>query len=243
MIPIQKIAAPAGLEELQQKAREHGLSDKEAYDTLSNPLKEEVRQSLMREQGHLCAYCMRALPDARISSDDPDYKGIYIEHWVPRSPKTGVQTGLALDYGNLLAVCSGGQKPPAGDRSVHRGSQKTCDAKRGNTLLTVNPLDPETLSTIYYTADGKIAALDPNIHRDLVQTLNLNCIQGGSVLPEERKRVLEEVQMEIALTVNTPEEFQACCREQLAFWEEETDPKTPFVGIILWWLRDQLAET
>jgi len=55
--------------------------------------------------------------------------------------------------------------------------------------------------------------------------------------------VLEEVQMEIALTVNTPEEFQTYCREQLALWEEETDPKTPFVGIILWWLRDQLAET
>ena len=34
-----------------------------------------------------------------------------------------------------------------------------------------------------------------------------------------------------------------CASEQLAFWEEENTPKTPFVGVILWWLRDQLAET
>ena len=28
--------------------------------------------------------------------------------------------------------------------------------------------------------------------------------------------------------------------ENSPFWENETDPKTPFVGIILWWLRHQL---
>ena len=73
MILIKKGTPPSELEELKQKAEFLGLSDKEGYDLLRNPLKKEVRNSLVQEQGHLCAYCMRRIPDERIREDDKDF--------------------------------------------------------------------------------------------------------------------------------------------------------------------------
>lgn len=236
MIPIQKGKGPEALDQLRLLALEQGLSENEAYAKLSNPLKGEVRQRLMCEQGHLCAYCMRQLPDRRILPEDKGFVGTYIEHWVPRSE----QSGKALDYQNMLAVCSGGQKPAPGEKTNHRKGCLTCGDHREHTPLTVNPTIPSTLSTIFYHEDGRIDAKDENVRKDLQQTLNLNCESAGSALPMERKRALEAVQQDIIEMVNDPTEFQKRCREQLAFWDNETDPKTPFVGIILWWLRHQL---
>ena len=45
MIFIKKSPAPEELEKLKKEAEEQGLSDKEAYDTLRNPLKSQVRES------------------------------------------------------------------------------------------------------------------------------------------------------------------------------------------------------
>ena len=42
MILIKKGTPPSELEELKQKAEFLGLSDKEGYDLLRNPLKKEV---------------------------------------------------------------------------------------------------------------------------------------------------------------------------------------------------------
>ena len=49
MILIKKGTPPSELEELKQKAEFWGLSDKEGYDLLRNPLKKEVRNSLVQE--------------------------------------------------------------------------------------------------------------------------------------------------------------------------------------------------
>ena len=70
MILIKKMQAPPELESLKREAEKLGLSDKEGYDKLGNPLKSQVRESLMKEQGHLCAYCMRRIPYERILKDD-----------------------------------------------------------------------------------------------------------------------------------------------------------------------------
>ncbi|TAD96752.1 MAG: TIGR02646 family protein, partial [Bacteroidetes bacterium] len=51
----------------------------------------ELRDSLLRDQKYICAYCMR-----RISEDD-----MKIEHF--RSQST--HPDLDLDYRNMLAVC------------------------------------------------------------------------------------------------------------------------------------------
>jgi len=59
------------------------------------PAKSHVKESLLDEQGHLCCYCMRRIRLANMK----------VEHW--RSQKS--DPDLQLDYGNMLAACSGNQ--------------------------------------------------------------------------------------------------------------------------------------
>lgn len=235
MIEIRKGSAPAGIIALKNRLVSRALTPEEEYKKLKGSLKEEVRNSLMKEQGHICAYCMRSIPDNRVNTSTiPD---VSIEHWIARNSLGDSSmrgSGLGVEYTNLLAVCSGG-KVPKGSKP---GNELTCDAKRGNIALTVNPLNTVTLSSIYYKQNGEIAATDPIIEKDLVDTLNLNCVKFSG-LPDGRKQTLAPVEAEIA-SLLTKEEMLARCQELLEIYESETDPKTPYCGIILWWLKDYI---
>ncbi len=131
MIFIEKQPAPPALEKLKKEAEEKGLSDKEGYDTLGNPLKSQVREALMCEQGHLCAYCMRRIPDERILEEDTDLSDVYIEHWQARSFERQTGENKGLDYRNMLAVCSGNEKA-TGAAGKRKRRFFTCDKKREN---------------------------------------------------------------------------------------------------------------
>lgn len=237
MIEIKKRTAPRELAQLEKRLIKRGLTAKQEYDILNGntQLKRQVRESLMKEQGHICAYCMRKIPDERpVIGSIPRVR---IEHWIARNQKGHEEdkgTGLGVAYSNLLAVCSGGEVP----RGTKRGNQTTCDVRRGNTAIKVDPLNPSTLSTIYYKNNGQIAATDPEINKDLTETLNLNCIKYSN-LPEGRKKVLEPIQEEIYL-LESEEKRKNRCKELLDMYEEEGAPKTPYCGIIIWWLKNYI---
>ena len=233
MIKINKQSPPIELLELKNAAIEKNLNADEAYRTLVNPLKSSVRQSLITEQGHLCAYCMRKIPDERV--EDETNPGIYIEHWSARNAPDGSDAEGALDYNNMLVVCSGNQF----DKTVKGKGRLTCDAKRGNRPLKVNPLDDTTLETIYYKNDGSISAEDKEIEDDLITKLNLNCSVDAVSLPKNRKETLKPIEEELG-HYNDEEELIAHCKELLSAFEDESDPKTPYVGIIVWFLKDML---
>lgn len=108
MIPIHKGAEPAELKRLREAAERKGLSPKDAYDTLREPLKRDIRNKLIEEQGALCAYCMCRIPRNDV---DPNIAPIVIEHRIPRNPEDGRDVGQGLDYGNMLAVCHGNRGP------------------------------------------------------------------------------------------------------------------------------------
>lgn len=237
MILIQKTTPPPGLILLKQQAEEAGMTDKEGYDLLNNPLKTEVRESLMREQGHLCAYCMRRIPDERIENEDTDLSDVYIEHWKARSANNTTGENEGLDYNNMLAVCSGNEKAP---EAIGRRKKRflTCDKKRGNSSLTINPLDPATIDTLIYLTDGTICSSDAKIDNDIKTVLNLNCSSEAVSLPQLRKAVLDEVQASV--DSENEDLLLQNCKEQLLIWENEGDPRTPYIGIAIWWLREQI---
>ena len=64
-------------------------------------------KALLKEQGYLCAYCMKKITE----------KTIHIEHWIPqRHPQEGYLEysqedcdRFAIDYQNMLGVCPGGK--------------------------------------------------------------------------------------------------------------------------------------
>lgn len=229
MIPITKKAEPDGLAELRQKAAERGLSPEAAYKTLRNPLKKRVRDSLVEEQGGLCAYCMCKIP----RSDAGDQPPINIEHYISRNPVDGMDVGQGLDYHNFFAVCHGNR----GKEGTRKECDLVCNAHRENTKLRkVNPLDPATLASIYYELDGKIRAMDEDVDFDLVHTLNLNCPSAPQ--PAERRAVLDVLLNDLN---NIPQEMlESYCTQVLSNYLSESYPKTPYVGILIWYLQSLL---
>ena len=160
MIFIEKGQEPASL--IKYKQQKHAY-----YDGFSE--KEDILEALLREQGYICAYCMK-----RISKDT-----MTIEHYIPQA----ADENLALDYQNMIGVCLG-----------NRGNQKkymTCDAHRANDELTVNPLENAKIQMIKYKSDGTIYSDDEKINKDLDITLNLNCDARGVFLKSNRKAALE----------------------------------------------------
>lgn len=110
---------------------------------------------------------------------------VRIEHCRPRHPQGEEEHNkkATLDFKWMLGVCYG--------NSLERGvkpEDKTCDAHRGNTELTINPFDKRSVKKIKYRADGSIYSDDVEINKDVTETLNLNC-QALS-LPQTRRNVL-----------------------------------------------------
>ena len=218
MIEIKKGREPKELVEYRQ------LPDA-SYENMDSHLKNIVLDHLLHEQGHLCAYCMRRIPEKR--KLPIGVQGATIEHWFPRNPDSGVDYGQGLDYRNMLAVCSG-------NRGCGDERNLTCDAKRGNDKLTVNPCNSKTLHSITYSHNGKIKSTDTRIDEDLNERLNLNSEVVS--LPENRKQVLD------ALIMNIKEKHPAgdikpYCRRKLEQIKSMDDDKIPFVGILIWWLE------
>lgn len=136
--------------------------------------KDDVRRALLRDQGYLCAYCMR-----RISIQE-----MKIEHWKAQKSSDGTGERYALDYRNMLGVCDGNQGAPH--------EMQTCDTYRGNADLYVDPREESHIQRIEYLTDGTIRSMDSRIDQDLNQRLNLNCAQ--SYLKENRKAAITTLQ-------------------------------------------------
>ena len=192
-----------------------------SYEEMDKAVKEELLKKLLQEQGHLCAYCMKRIPEKQ------GVPPVSIEHWLPRNPDNKEDLGQGLDYRNMLAVCSGNRG--CGDKSG-----MTCDAHKGNEPLKVNPCDGNTLRGITYTAAGKIQSSDPYIDDDLNRKLNLNCERIS--LPENRKKALQALLDDIKKKHGTGD-ISLYCKRKLEKIRETSDPKLPYAGILIWWLE------
>lgn len=123
--------------------------------------KAEIRESLIKEQKGLCAYCMRRL--------DLGGAQVSIEHLIPLSR----DKELALAYSNMLGVCDGGKS------CVGNAKKKIlcCDASKDDEdTMKINPLDEHQMGQIAYLSDGTIYTLskDADLERDINEVLKLN---------------------------------------------------------------------
>lgn len=166
MIHIQKSIEPQVL--TQEKRNGVNL-----YSELTTGTLEAIRKQMLEEQGYLCAYCMQRIV----------LETVTIEHFLAQNPAdAGGEVGLSIDYNNMLGVCQGNK---AG------GNYKalTCDKHRGNIPLFMNPLQKHLVQQIKYKGDGTIYSDDPQINKDLEETLNLN--YAGVSFKKNRKAVLD----------------------------------------------------
>ncbi len=145
-----------------------------AYDDLGGDRKSIIRDSLLDEQGYICAYCMGKI----------DNESCTIEHYIsqsrhPDSPYSeGEHRQQSLLYSNMLGVCI--------------NNAEHCDKKRGNIPLEIlNPHDPSCEELITYEFDGRIVPAGREINKveKDINTLGL----GSDKLAKLRKTVWDEV--------------------------------------------------
>ncbi len=229
MIRIHKKAEPSALTQYKKQsfASYEGLGQVKTHhlnaDGSDESLHDVVIESLAREQGYLCAYCMCRIHTKKSSAEPPFAT---IEHIEPRS---FTNEAKRIDYRNMLAVCDG-------NKHASDDAMKTCDACRGNKPLSLNPLKSETLSTIAYRSSGKIYSDDENVDRELNEVLNLNC-QARDLI-HRRKSALSALHKEIQKHgwSNNREAY----RRLLERYNNEKSQKTEFVGIIIHWLEKHI---
>lgn len=139
--------------------------------------KSAIRDALLAEQHHICAYCMK-----RIQNSKDETVHMSIEHWIPLSK----DKERALDYRNFLGVCMGGKDVDGPSNRI-----LCCDASKDDEAsLMVNPLDKVMMQYIAYLPDGRIYCLETAgdlqkpITHDLDNVLMLNGKDGKDTATE-----------------------------------------------------------
>ena len=162
MIQITKNQCPG---ELKKYSKKKGAS----YGGIPEKVKQSLRNSLLVEQGFLCAYCM-----CRISSSE-----CKIEHFHCRDKH--------LVYGNLLVCCVGGKK----------GKEKHCDSAKGNKDITCSPLDPACIKSLYYDLyDGTIHSSNDEWNKELNDVLQLNIDKLKQLRKQALDGLIESLKLE-----------------------------------------------
>lgn len=212
MMPIKKGKAPQELADAVRRIKSTPNITL-SWSEIDRTERQATLNSLLREQGGLCAYCTRKITETNA----------HVEHIKPQSEGRGADDQDSVDYRNLLAVCDGFEGNPAG---------LTCDRSRGDTPLTVNPLKEGTLESIRYRGDGAIYSKRPEVEYDLNITLNLN----QKILVRNRHAALKEANkwLEQRGKRRGNTSVRAFCEHYIDSHLSDPTQRQPYDGIVLY---------
>ncbi len=207
MIKINKGAEPI---EWTRKKATPGFTE---YEPI-----EKLREALLKEQGYICAYCMREIPVKKKDSHLTETSKI--EHIKCREHHSDLQ----LDYSNMVICC-----PGFIDGTEH------CDKSKDNQEITFNIFHPSLQNSIsYLTKDGTIKSSDPQWNSEIENILKLN----NSMLKVNRKDALEGV-----ISILEKKKWRkAEISSKLDLWKtKNTKGKhIPYCGIVIWFLEKKV---
>lgn len=125
----------------------------------------ELVESLLKEQGYICAYCMRRIPhrDKLYKKDGKNYVLTDEDHRIEHVLSRSKHSDKKLSYNNMVICCPG-----------HIGSEEHCDRKKGEDDISFSPLDANFISTLSYLTDGTIKSSDSQFDKEINEVLNLN---------------------------------------------------------------------
>jgi uncharacterized protein (TIGR02646 family) len=227
MKQIIKIQEPNSL--AQYRANAHSF-----FENLPVETKCDLRKSLLKEQGHICCYCMKRIPE-KVEKDGRSSYNMKIEHFLCQDKHPELQ----LTYTNLLGACTGNEGKPK--------KLQTCDTKKGKQSLSINPtlMFPNCETLFKYNAEGEISSInnDEEINRLLTDVLNLNM----QSLKDNRREVYLEVQHKI----ETESKQFPDKRLKLNFLEQEKtnwitrrqDKNRPYCMVAIYYLTKKIRKT
>jgi uncharacterized protein (TIGR02646 family) len=175
MKQITKIQEPNSL--VQHRANQPAY-----YHNLPLAAMNDLRANLLLEQGHICCYCMKRIPE-KIEIDKTVSYEMKVEHFLCQDRNEGLQ----LTYSNLLGACTGNEGRPK--------KLQTCDTRKGDLDFSINPTStaPDCETIIKYNSEGEIYTDNEALNNQLNDVLNLNM----QSLKDARREVYLEVQRNV----------------------------------------------
>jgi len=182
---------------------------------------EELKNALLDEQGHLCAYCMRRIP-----TSDPNMDAkVRVEHLKPRSKYPVLQ----LDYNNLVICCPGNIE-----------YQPHCDHSKGDDSITFDLFSSQLEDSITYSKfDGTIKSSNSDWDKEINHLINLN----HPTLKANRRETLDAV---ISI-LNTKKKKSTAwsvqtMQAELDRWQnrDRSGKRLAFAGVVIAFLKKRL---
>jgi uncharacterized protein (TIGR02646 family) len=139
--------------------------------------KNELQNQLKKEQGGICCYCMRRIPQKLKPEDiDKHYPSCKIEHVLSQENHPDQQ----LNYQNMLLACNGNHGQPE--------KVQTCDTFKGKKDFHFNPAGKRNIEElIKYNGLGEIYSDDEQLKKELDDVLNLNTYDLKRIRAERYK--------------------------------------------------------
>lgn len=179
----------------------------------------ELRAALLKEQGYICAYCMRRIPTEDINIDATSK----IEHLKSREERPDLQNV----YSNMAVCCPG-----------NLNNEPHCDKLKGGRSVSFDLRRPVLQRSISYkTATGEINSSNTQWNNEIISFLNLN----HKLLKFNRKQVLEGLVEYLKKEEGWNKKGLAL---QIKLWGEidNDGKKRPHAGIVIWYLERKLRQ-
>ena len=194
------------------------------YKDMSTTCKDELRDSLLKDQGYICAYCMRHIP----ANDKDSNTATKIEHIQCQT----YHPDRDLDYTNMVICCPGVIDGAAAKR-------QHCDTKKGESDITFDLFSDAFISTLSYgSKSGEITSSNTAYNKEINETLNLNY----SLLKVNRARVIKAIQQSGIPKDNKGRWLKSDIIKLIKRWNNiGSDGKyKEYCGIAVWYLNKQL---
>lgn len=187
-----------------------------------------IRESLLKEQHYLCAYCMRKIKNDGLKTT--------IEHISPLSR----DKEQAFDYKNMLAVCDGGRNWTGTGKRI-----LCCDACKEDAVeLKISPLDKQQMNKITYSKEGFMSTGDHDLDEDINQKLCLNGIwKNGQFIADTSTGLVKgrrDTYLQFKRLMKKLDERGMCTSAKVKKKIEEiggAEQRLEYAGVLLYYLK------
>lgn len=150
------------------------------YNKAGFPLA-EVREALLEEQSHLCAYTMKRLKRKNECPGGETGYSCHIEHWLPQSRRV---FGEDIDYLNLVACFPPSKANFTCEYGAHR--KGSYDPLGANQNPLISPLQAAAATSFKYHLDGTVEGKTTEA-KSTIYVMNLN----AKILVNDRKAAIQ----------------------------------------------------
>ncbi|MBC8066862.1 MAG: TIGR02646 family protein [Deltaproteobacteria bacterium] len=174
--------------------------------------KQALRERLADDQGGLCCYCMTRIR--------PDEEGMKVEHFRSQHRHPTLQ----LLWTNLLGACR--------DLPGARRSDQTCDSRKGDAELSIDPLTLRS-DQFVYEEDGRVLAVDTSLQAELDAVLGLNV----TALMRARREAWFALRTVVARKLGARSTWSGAALQREVDALRASRPLPEFLGLFEFWLE------